>query len=106
MGVGEQNTPICQRVEVRGIHLERRTVQLGGTPVIKIINGDEEDVRRVFSGFSRSQVRWPASAQNQQRAECRKDVFYLHDILKSAVGGNVICGNGCHTIDEPWKIVA
>ena len=70
MGVGEQNAPICLRVEVRGIHLERRTIQLGGTPVIKIINGDEEYIRRVLTGFSGGQVRWPANAQNQQRAEC------------------------------------
>ena len=53
MGIGEQNTPICQRVEVRGIHLERRTIQLSGPPIVKIINGDEEDVwfRRVASPF-------------------------------------------------------
>lgn len=57
MGIGEQNTPICQRVEVRGIHLKRRTVQLGGPPIIEVIDGYEEDVWSVLSlpkGLSRT----------------------------------------------------
>ena len=49
MGIGEKNTPICQRIEVWGIHLEWCSVQLSGPPVIKIINGDKEDVWSILS---------------------------------------------------------
>ena len=44
MGIGEQNTPICQRVEVWGIHIERLAVQLSGSPVIEVINGHKQDI--------------------------------------------------------------
>ena len=45
VGVVEQYPFSRQRVEVRCIHIERLTVELTRTPIIEIVNGDEEDVR-------------------------------------------------------------